>query len=259
MKKSTYLPNGEYDKNIWLGNFSAKLVSIGPTVGITQAEITATTNDAKAVAYVLNCQTILKSDSQERTKYKDLLFDGEIGSPLGDLPALPDLSDAPTAVPAGVFKRIAKIVQRIKNHPSYNDSIGKALDIIGADQVIDYENLKVQITVRHTNDDGVALDYVKGQMQGVVVYAGTLEQPATNGTNPPATTDQTPVMVWSEIGRATVSPYIDTRDNASNQPEKRYYQMRYLLKDQPVGKDSDTIIVISTKFKQGSLLSGKPK
>jgi hypothetical protein len=246
MRKKPYLPKGDNEKRAWLINFSTQLAVHGSGLGITDTEITATRADARAVNYILDILDLFKKETQERTSYKDLLFEGKIGTPLGDMPGLPVITETPAAVPAGVFKRIAKIVQRIKNHPDYNEAIGKNLGIIGAEREIDYENLKVKITLRRNDSLGVVIDFVKGQIDGVVIYGGTFVGPVSAGS--PATSNESSLMIWKEIGRATTSPYIDTRQNATNQPENRAYKMRYLIKDMAVGKDSDIISVIAMIF-----------
>ena len=258
MQKGFYLPRGDKERRAWLTNFDTQIASIGATVGVTPAEITALHNDLVAVEYILDVLDIFKGETQERTSYKDLLFEGEFGVPLGALPGLPTLPAVPAAVQPGVFRRMSNMVQRIKHHPSYNVALGKNLGIIGAEKVIDYNSLKVQITLRRTDPDGIALDFVKGQMDGVIIYGGSYASKIVE-TTPTATTDAAPVMIWTEIVRATKSPYVDKRINSSDQPETRYYRMRYLKDDAPVGKISDTISVVATVFAAGNETATKLK
>lgn len=244
MAKEYYLPKDDSNQRTWINNFATQIVTLGPDLGLESAEITAIQNDALAVNYILDNLEIFKNESKERTNYKEALFDGEIGSPLGDMPGLPTLPVAPTAVPAGVFKRIAKIVQRIKNHPDYTESLGNSLGIEGTEQTIDYDNVKVDITLRKTDSDGIVINFVKGKLSGVIIYEGT-PVPAPI-TDPPADPPEPPTMVWKEIARATKSPWTDTRPNLTRHPEPRNYKMKYMLKDKPVGIDSATLTVIST-------------
>jgi len=244
MKKGPYLPKGDKEREGWLNSFATEFEALAPDLGFTAAEITEVTNFAAAYTYVLKTMNIFKSENHEWTAYKDLLADGDIGSHLGPFPGMPVMPVAPTVVPAGIFKCIAKIVQRVKNHPNYDESIGKNLGIIGAEKTIDYDNAKVPVTLRRNDSDGVALDFVKGSFDGVVVYAGSY---AVN-TIPPSTAptiEDEPVMIWTEIGRAAISPFVDKRANITNKPETRNYKMRYHMKEVPIGKDSDTITVIA--------------
>jgi hypothetical protein len=259
MSKELYLPRGDKQREAWLKNFAAEFASVALALGFTQAEIDEVKNFAAAYVYVLYVMNIYKSEAHEWTTYKDLLAEGVIGSHLGGFPEMPVMPAAPVAVGAGMLKKVAKIVQRVKNHPDYDESIGDALRIIGAEVVIDYLNLKVRITLRQTDNDGVALDFVKGQMDGVVVYGGVFTQKVAQPTDPPATTDVPPVMKWTEIGRANKSPYVDRRLNEGDLPETRYYKMKYMKDDETVGKDSDTISVIAVVFRAGNETATKLK
>ncbi len=255
MTKGFYLPKGDKERRAWLNNFDTQLASIGALLGILPAEITAVHNDTLAVNYMLDNVETFKAEAQERTRYKDLLLDGEIGVPLGALPGLPLFPAAPTAVAAGVFKRIAHLVQRLKNHPNYNEALGKNLGIIGAEKQINLDTAKVQVSLRRSDGNGVALDFVKGLFDGVVVSAGSYPSKVITPSDTPAVEEE-PVMVWTEIGRSASSPFIDARPNKTNKPETRYYRISYLKKQVIVGLPSDSITVIANV---GSDLATKVK
>jgi hypothetical protein len=245
MSKGHYLPKSDKNREGWLNTFASVFEAVALTLGFTAAEIAEVIAFAAAYSYVMNTMNIYKSEDHEWTKYKDLLADGEIGTHLGPFPGMPIMPIAPVPVPAGIFKSIAKIVQRIKNHPNYDESIGKNLGIIGPEKTIDYDNAKVTFTVRRSDNDGVVLDFVKDEYEGVIIYAGSYPV----NTIPPSSTptiEEEPVMTWTEIGRVAVSPFVDTRTNQTNKPETRFYRMRYIVKELPIGKISDTITAIAT-------------
>ena len=255
MSKGFYMPKGDKEREGWLSNFATEFESVALTLGFTTTEIDEVKNFAAAYTYVLKIMNIYKSEDHEWTKYKDLLADGAIGSHLGAFPVMPLMPVAPTVAPAGIFKSVARIVQRIKNHPNYNESIGKTLGIIGPEKTIDYDKAKVTVTLRRSDNDGVALNFVKGDFDGVVVYGGSYELKTIPPSDTP-TIEEEPVMVWTEIGRVATSPFVDTRANLTNKPETRYYRMRYILKEIPTGMFSDTITVTSHA---GSDLANKVK
>lgn len=261
MKKSFYLPNGDKEKLAWFKTFKTIFAEIAAKFGFTPAEVTAISNDYLAIEYLLSIIDVFKTETQERTRYKDLLFDGDATVNLGDYPTLPDLPTAPTVVvTAGVFKRIAKIVQRIKTHPNYNEAIGKNLGIIGHEQSIDIDIVKPVVTVKTVTSDSISLDFVKGTMEGVAVFAGTpYHTPTEAGSTPEAGTETEAEMSWVEIARINHSPFVDTRSNSSNKTETRYYKMRYFKKDILVGQESDIIRVISYKYKGGADLANVVK
>lgn len=258
--KLNYLPHADKDKVAWLMNFNTIFAGTAPLLGFTAAEIAAVNTDYLAAQYIINTLEIFKNEMHERTKYKELLFDGEIGTELGEMPTLPTLPTAPDAVPAGIFRRIGKIVQRIKNHPKYNDAIGKNLGIIGAERIVDLNIIKPTVSVKAVTADSISLDFVKGAMEGVVVYAGTpIPIVIETGSTPTPEKNNEAEMNWEEIARINHAPFIDTRSNTTNKPETRYYKMRYIKKDNLVGQESDIIRVISTKLKPGADLANKVK
>ena len=260
MTKSNYLPHADKEKVAWLMNFNIIFSGVATLFGFTAAEIAAVNADYLAAQYIINTLDIFKNELHERSMYKDLLFDGEIGMELGEMPTLPTLPVAPDAVPASIFKRIGKIVQRIKNHPKYNEAIGKNLGIIGTEKVVDLNTVKPAVSVKAITVDSISLDFVKGTMEGVVVYAGTpLHIVVEAGSSPAPENDTEAEMSWEEIARINHSPFIDTRSNTTNKPETRYYKMRYIKKDSLVGQESDIIRVISTKLKPGADLANKVK
>ncbi|MEI8203965.1 MAG: hypothetical protein WCH34_13175 [Bacteroidota bacterium] len=235
--KIFYFPTKAADKLQFHFNFRTEIPSIGLNLGLTQEEIDDIIADYLVAVYISNLISIVRPFSEEVTTYKDIVLDGAIGSPLGPLPVMPALPVAPTAVPAGIYKRLAATVQRIKNHKNYNESIGKTLGIIGAEQTVDEENAKPEVKVLHSNTDAVALEFVKSVFVGVIVYEGVYTKLAGS---------EEAYLKWTEIGRATTSPYLDKRPVASEKPEVRHYKMRYMVKDVAIGLDSDTITVIAS-------------
>jgi hypothetical protein len=64
------------------------------------------------------------------------------GQPLSRIPVMPVSGPVPEAVPAGIFDRVCRMVQRIKNHPAYTDSIGQYLNIITPADVTDLNSMQ---------------------------------------------------------------------------------------------------------------------
>lgn len=239
MKKLPFLPPGDLDREKWLLNFDVEFAGIAIVLGFTTAEASSVHNDYLAYSYVLSINTVLKSELQERNRFKDLLADGDIGSVLINYPAMPVFSAPPTSAPvSGIFKRMSKIVQRIKNHPNYNEAIGKNLGIIGAERVINFGNIKAEGQVKNVTTEFVELSFTKGETDGVVAFEGIPAQASTNPDN------KSNDFIWVEIGQAKSSPFVDYRCNKTQGPETRYYKFRHIKDDHLIGHDSDIIRVI---------------
>jgi hypothetical protein len=246
-KSSHYMPKGDKDRERWLTNFAAEFALIALTLGFTQAEIDEVKNFAAAYIYVLITEELVLSEYHRQTHYKELLADGAIGTHLAPYPVLPALPAAPAAVTAGIFKSLAKIVQRVKNHPDYDLSIGETLRITAPENVVNYDEVKPKIKKQLAQEDQISIDWVKGDMDGVIVFSGTLKIIPPADATPPA--DAEPEMDWEELTKITHSPFIDTRLNAAKKPETRYYRMRYFKNDVVVGKTSDVIQIIAEVYK----------
>ena len=260
MTKGFYLPRPDSNREKWLDTFSTELQAVGASLGLTAAEIAEVGKFALAYSYVLQVANLFKWEEHEWNKYKDLLAEGAIGSHLSSFPTMPVLPVAPDMAPAGIFKIIGKIVQRIKNHPNYDDSIGKNLGIIGPEKSVDLDTIKPLVSVKSVSSDGISLDFMKKEMDGVAVFAGVpYHVPADAGTPAGSELETEAEMEWTEMVRVTQSPFIDTRFNATNKPETRYYKFRYIKKDILIGMESDIIRVISNKLKPGADLANKVK
>lgn len=258
MSKGFYMPKGDQPQRVWLNKFNTELQSVGPLVGVTPAEITSVDNDTRAVNYSLDQIEIFKIEIQERIRHKDLLFEGEPGVPLGNWPDLPVLAAPPAAVLAGIFKRIGRLVQRIKTHEAYNEAMGRTLGIIGAEKVIDLDNVKPSITVRRVAATGITLDFVKGNMDGVVIYLGCIPPQQAPATGSESSTEAEGAIIWTELTRVNHSPFTDgTMNMKSATPETRYYKMMYYKKDEVVGRESDIMRVVAEVYqgKAGSELA----
>lgn len=248
MKRKHYLPKSDLKKLSWLQNFITKLVPLAATFGITPAELLALGNDLANLTYFLSAIDILKKEVQERVRYKDLLINGSSGISLGVIPSLPAMPAEPTPVQAGIFTRVTMLVHRIKNHSAYNESIGRDLGIIGAEQVLSLTEVKPVISKIVVLPDRAEIYFVKGQLQSVEVYC-LIESDDKSASIAKAVSVRAIVEVesqplWEKIGIASRSPFIDRRLNKELKPEARLYMLRYLNNDEPVGFYSDISRVI---------------
>ena len=76
--------------------------------------------------------------------------------------------------------------------------------------------------------ENIIIDWVKGISDGVFIYG------SYDGNT------------WEKIGRDSKSPYEDERKNKqAGIPEDRYYKLRYILDDKPIGLESDVVKVLA--------------
>jgi len=141
MKKQFYLPGDDKGKSDYLTLFAAKLATYAMLLGITPQELQGAIDDAEAFKFIVLYNKAMKDYLEGCTQFKNILRDKE-GTPVSAWPQLPPLPMAPALVTAGIFKRNARIVGRIKKNDNFNDQIGKDMGIIGNETpVLDPETL----------------------------------------------------------------------------------------------------------------------
>jgi hypothetical protein len=225
-----YLPNADKDRVVWLKNFANKFSTLGAGLGFTAAEITAVSNDSAMFTYIVDYVEVFKNESNKRVAYKNLLATGDIGTPLGAVPGLPTVAAAPAPVPAGIFKRLAKVVARIKNHPTYNLSIGQDLGIISPDNSVDISEMKPAIKGAH--DAGRPLiKWKKGHADSLDIYV-----------------DRKDGKSFVFLANDSQPDYVDTFSLSPTQDAAVWdYKCIYKIGDEQVGEFSDTISITVTK------------
>jgi len=218
MATNYYLPRGEDKKVTWLNTFSENLPVHAATVGVTGAEVTATTDDAAMFAYQVKVSGIFVSEKESRVSYKNLLAYGKIGTVVGGIAPVPVLPVPPNAVPAGIFPRVTLLVARIKKHPNYNESIGKDLGIIGAEQ--DDNTDKMQPALKVVLKGGKPeIMWKKAEADALYIEVDRDRQG------------------WKFLAVDTEPDYTDTA--AITAPAMWKYRAIYLISDEKVGKWSD--------------------
>jgi hypothetical protein len=202
--KSSYLPNSDSERVVWLNNFSVKIGTYASTVGVTPAEVTAVHNDSAFYQYIVNMLDSYKQSLNNITSYKNLLKHSAGTEHLGAIPAAPTLSAAPTAVTEGVFDRISKLAQRIKASLNYTESIGNDLGIIAPISTIDLTTLKPDLIIKldagrpHIKcakgvSDGIDLYVDRKDGTGFVLIGRLLKTDFIDTANLPAAT---PLAEW---------------------------------------------------------------
>jgi hypothetical protein len=229
MPKHDFIPKSDPGMAVFLRNLANKIGGYAATFNLSPAEVTSVVNDAARFTYILKAQEAYKTFKQAISAYKDILRDGPVDEPMGELvsPALPV---APALVNSGIFPRIRKLVMRIKGHPAYNEAIGENLGLVADKETIDILNLKPVLKSR--------LD------------AGR------------------PVIIWTKGAADTIDIYVDRRDGQGfvflatdmypdyidkfPMPEGADalvwdYKAIYKINDETVGQFSDPISVTVTR------------
>jgi len=222
MAKNNYLPRADKDRAVWLNNFSGKFATASTGLGFLAADVTSVNNDAAMYNYLINLVEIFTTAKEQRVNYKNLIKDGPLGSPGGTLPVAPTVAAAPAAVAPGIFPRIAQLVQRIKNSPTYTEAIGRDLGVIGAEQLMDATIVKPVLKLVFKGGQ-VEVQWVKGDADAVHI-----ETDKGTGT-------------WQFLAIDTVPHYPDTTPITA--PGVWKYRAMYMVNDERVGQWSDVVSI----------------
>jgi len=228
MSKNPYLPKKDKDKSVWLTDFNTEFVVVAPNLGFTATEIAAVTADSLFFAYLVLVVSLAVQEKETKVKYKQTLADGPLGHVLGTLPAPIVYPTAPATVPAGIFPRIGKVVQRVKNHPNYTEAIGRALGIIGAEQTIERAILKPVLKLQ-LSGDLVKVIWTKG-------HATSLHIEIDRGDG----------AGWVFLANSSQPDYID-KEALPVKAVKWNYRAMYQMHDELVGQWSDVIGIVVGK------------
>jgi hypothetical protein len=146
MPKSSSINPADDGFGAQLQTFKNAIGAYAATLGLSPATVTAQAADADYFSYTIQCQQIMLGGSRQWTAWKDLArYGGDL--PPSGAPVAPVFPAAVPPVAPGIEPRFRALVKQIKAHPSYNEAMGQALGIEGAQQVgPDYATVQPDIT-----------------------------------------------------------------------------------------------------------------
>ena len=229
MKRQTYYPSRIGDQVNWLDNYSVKLPTHGPTLGVIAGDVTASVNDGKFGKHVLGTWlTAVRNFSPSTTDAVDDVLTGDGGSavvlPTFTAPALPA---GVTATPPGVLTRIFALIAKMKLSPNYTEAIGTDLGVVGSEETEKAVPKFLTELLQGGACQCVKLTFYKYTHMGVYIEC----RRGASG-------------VWEFLAIDTESPYEDARPLlVAGQPEVREYRMRFWDKGTPNGDWTDVVRV----------------
>ena len=132
--KADYIQQNDDAYNAQMQTFKNVIANYATLLGVTAAQIAAQAADAASYDYVLKCMKIMVNGAAQWTAWKNLERAGGT-PPASGAPVAPVFPTAVAAVAPGIEVRFRALVQLLKANPNYNETIGKALGIEGAQQV----------------------------------------------------------------------------------------------------------------------------
>jgi hypothetical protein len=156
MGKSDYISSSDPVFAGQLTTFKTTIGSYNVILDVTAAQVTTQAADADYFNYVLACRDVMQNGALQWTGWKNLIRSGGTPPPSG-APVVSPVFPAPVApVAPGIEARFRALVKQIKASANYNETIGQALGIEGAQQTgPDFATVQPDIsaTIRGTNVD----------------------------------------------------------------------------------------------------------
>jgi len=131
--KSDYIQQNDDVFNAQLQTFKNTIANYSVLLGLTTGQIGAQAGDANYFDYTLKCMNLMSKGSLQWTGWKNLTRGGGT-PPASSAPVAPVFPTTVPAVAPGIEVRFRALVQLLKANPNYNESIGLALGIEGAQQ-----------------------------------------------------------------------------------------------------------------------------
>jgi hypothetical protein len=133
MRKSDPIKQNDEAFNAQMQTFKIGIGGYATVLDLKPVQVLGQAADAEYLDYTLQCRAVMLQSGQQWTTWKDITRDGG-NPPANGAPVLPTLPAAVPAVAPGIEVRFRALVQQIKASSNYNEAIGKALDIEGAQQ-----------------------------------------------------------------------------------------------------------------------------
>src|SRR5665647_1123395 len=133
MAKTDYIEPNDDAFNAQLQTFKNTIGNYATVLGLTVAQTGPQSADATYYDYTLKCAKIMANAAQQWIGWKNLERVGGT-PPATGAPVLPVLPTTVTAVAPGIEVRFRALVQLIKANANYNEAMGQALGIEGAQQ-----------------------------------------------------------------------------------------------------------------------------
>ncbi len=226
MTKTYFIPTTDKGKLVWLNNFNLKLIAYATILGILAPALLIVSNDNKAFAYMVAFKTAVKKFAKATTLFLKKLSTALPETALAAYPIFPGAGVVPTAVPVGIFPRIAILVRQLKANTDCTDAMKEDLGITGTDIDPAFATAKPDLTMIITGG------FPKGKYKRAQTNGIHVEEKRGTAT------------AFAYLLTANKPTFIDTRPNlVPGQAEIRQYRAWFIVNDVVVGVVSNIVTI----------------
>ena len=227
---SKWFPSSLGDRADWYANFNTQLGigTMGTSLGLSAADMTTIGDDNSVMQFLSNSAAYFEAYMDGVREYRKTITEGKIGDAPPVFPTFVSPGTV-TAVPTGIFERLDQFVKRIRASPAYTPETGALLAIIPqkGDDLVESE-LKPALKASAMPGNVVEIEFVRGKTAGINIETNI------DGAG------------WTFAAFKANSPATLNIPNGTGNPHSVQLRARYVLKDEPVGLNSDTVNVVTT-------------
>jgi hypothetical protein len=206
MARKDYLPTDLGGKILWTTNFSTRLAVHAAALSVAPAKQTAL--NTRITDFQTAANTLETAKTNYHSKVTELKAKQKV--------AISDLGG------------VRSIVNEIQESPALTDIIAEDLGIIVEEGEVDPNTLVPIIKkLLATGEGWVLVEFLKGKAERINIYCKR-----GNETE------------FTLIGTDGESPYLDSRENLTDAPERREYKIRIVMKDVEVGQFSAVLSIV---------------
>ena len=225
-----WFPANLGDRALWYANFNTQLGigTLGTSLGLSAADMTTIGDDNSVMQFCATATQYFEAYMDAVREYRKTITEGNIGDPAPPFPTFVSPGTV-TAVPTGIFERLDQFVKRIRTAPAYTSETGALLQIIPqkGDDLIESE-LKPQFKASPMPGNIIEIEFVRGKTAGINIETNV------DGAG------------WMFAAFKANSPATLNIPNGTGNPHSVQLRARFVLKDEPVGLNSDTVNVVTT-------------
>ena len=211
---------------MWYANFAVQFALVADTLGLT-AKVAQVNDDNSVMQFIGEAITNLDAYDEAVRQYQRIITEGAPGTPTPEFPDNPTLA-LPKIVTTGIFTRLDKLVDQIKEADNYTDETGGLLGILPKKtDSIAPEDKAPTLKGEALPAQQLKIEFVRGDSSGIAL------QMRVDGGE------------WTNAGNFYKSPVVITVSGDASKAHEVELRARYLEGNAPVGQNSATTTLIS--------------
>ncbi len=222
------IPRVESELVPFFVNFQEKLVTYGPSLGISPTEIAMMANHVANLTFLINVNQQVADTREAFTDFKQTMLYGDVDGATPPTPAFPAIN-LPEAGEPGIITYAKLLIRKMKSTTKYTNQMAEEFGLWSDHPSPDPESNMPVLTATALPLGELEVRYRKNGRQGIQLewrFKGESE--------------------WKNLGRWTTSPIKFTPPSETGQPQIVEFRARYTEKDSPVGNFSAVITVVTT-------------